>query len=163
GTTVSWPLFDGFRTRGNLDVAKAQLRLAETELHQEQEAVDVEVSRARAELARSRSVFDARRDNAAQAAEAFRLATLRHANGLTEPVEVGRGVGGDILSVNARGGQRVTANEGLARFEPSGQESSQRSAEADRAAAASELTNAQWNLEKSDMLLKAGALSQRDY
>jgi membrane fusion protein (multidrug efflux system) len=80
-----------------------------------------------------------------------------------ETVEVRSRLEGDMLTVSAREGQRVTEGQVLARFEPSEQESNQRSAVADSAAAAAELTNAQWNLEQSATLLKAGALSQRDY
>jgi membrane fusion protein (multidrug efflux system) len=80
-----------------------------------------------------------------------------------ETVEVRSRLEGDMLTVNVREGQRVSAGQLLARFEQSEQESNQRSAQADSAAAAAELTNAQWNLEQSATLLKAGALSQRDF
>jgi outer membrane protein TolC len=82
GVLVSWPLFDGLRTKGNIDLARAQANLAEVQLDQERQAVAVEVSRARAELARSRSAFEAQRQNAEEAGEAFHLATLRYTRGL---------------------------------------------------------------------------------
>jgi len=46
------------------------------------------VARALAELRRARSVFDARRENASEAQEAFRLASLRFSRGLSAQLEV---------------------------------------------------------------------------
>ncbi|HJU89632.1 MAG TPA: TolC family protein, partial [Gemmatimonadaceae bacterium] len=88
GVNVSWPLFDGLRTKGNLDLTQAQRRLAEAELTREREAVATEVATARAELERARSVFAARRGNADEADEAFRLASLRFNRGLGTQLEV---------------------------------------------------------------------------
>lgn len=88
GINVSFPLFDGFRVKSNVDLAKAQTRLAELQLRQEREAVSLDVARARAELRRSRAVFAASQQNSAEAEEAFRLATLRFARGLSTQLEV---------------------------------------------------------------------------
>ncbi|MFI5257067.1 MAG: TolC family protein [Gemmatimonadales bacterium] len=88
GLNVSFPLFDGFRIKSNVDLARAQTRLAELQLRQERESVAVEVARARAELRRSQSVFTASQQNSAEASEAFRLATLRFARGLSTQLEV---------------------------------------------------------------------------
>jgi outer membrane protein TolC len=74
--------------RSNVDLAKAQARLAELELRQQREAVSLDVARARAELRRSRAVFAASQQNSAEAEEAFRLATLRFARGLSTQLEV---------------------------------------------------------------------------
>ena len=86
--TLSWPVFDGFRTKANIDLAQAQQRLAELELQQTREAVTIEVARARAELRRVRALFEAQQQNAAEAREAFDLATLRFARGLSTQLEV---------------------------------------------------------------------------
>jgi outer membrane protein TolC len=86
--TVSWPVFDGFRARSSVDLAQAQQRLAEVELTRERESVAIEVARGRAELARARAVFAASRQTVAEADEAFRLATLRFARGLSTQLEV---------------------------------------------------------------------------
>ncbi|MDQ3949254.1 MAG: TolC family protein [Gemmatimonadota bacterium] len=86
--TLSWPVFDGFRTKANVDLAQAQQRLAELELQQTREAVTIEVARARAELRRVRALFQAQQQNAAEAREAFDLATLRFARGLSTQLEV---------------------------------------------------------------------------
>lgn len=88
GLNISFPLFDGFRVRSNVDLARAQARLAELQLRQEREAVSVEIARARAELRRAQSLFAARQENSAEAAEAFRLATLRFSRGLSTQLEV---------------------------------------------------------------------------
>jgi outer membrane protein TolC len=86
--TLSWPVFDGFRTKANIDLAQAQRRLAEVELQQAREAVTIEVARARAELRRVRALFQAQQQNAVEAREAFDLATLRFARGLSTQLEV---------------------------------------------------------------------------
>jgi outer membrane protein len=57
-------------------------------LRQEREAVSVDVARARAELRRAQAVFAARQQNSAEAAEAFRLASLRFSRGLSTQLEV---------------------------------------------------------------------------
>ena len=88
GLQFSWPLFDGLRAKSAMELARAQTRIAELELRREQEQVAVEVARARAELRRSKAVFDARRQNASEANEAFRLASLRFNRGLSTQLEV---------------------------------------------------------------------------
>jgi outer membrane protein TolC len=87
GVQMSWPLFDGLRTKGNIELARAQARLADVQLNQERESVALEAARARAELARARAAFEARRQNAGEADEAFRLATLRFNRGLGTQLE----------------------------------------------------------------------------
>jgi outer membrane protein TolC len=88
GLNISFPIFDGFRVKSNVDLAKAQARLAELRLQQQREAVSIDVARARAELRRARAVFAARQQNSTEADEAFRLATLRFARGLSTQLEV---------------------------------------------------------------------------
>ena len=88
GLNISFPIFDGFRVKSNVDLAKAQARLAELQLQQQREAVSLDVARARAELRRARAVFAARQQTSAEADEAFRLATLRFARGLSTQLEV---------------------------------------------------------------------------
>ncbi|MFL5580561.1 MAG: TolC family protein [Gemmatimonadaceae bacterium] len=88
GVQLSWALFDGLRTKSNIDLAQAQAKVAELQLAQEREAVALEVETARAELARARSLYEARRTNVAEADEAFRLASLRYSRGLSTQLEV---------------------------------------------------------------------------
>jgi outer membrane protein TolC len=88
GVNFSWAIFDGLRAKSAFEVARATSRIAELELRQERERVAVEVAMARAELQRARSIFDARRQNASEAQEAFRLASLRFSRGLSTQIEV---------------------------------------------------------------------------
>ncbi len=88
GVNFSWPLFDGLRARGAMELARAQLEVAEIALAQEREAVALEVARARAELNRSRAVFAARRQTVTEADETFRLASLRYSRGIGTSLEV---------------------------------------------------------------------------
>ena len=88
GVNFSWPLFDGLRAKGAIDLAQANLEIAELALAQEREAVALEIARARAELARSRSIFAARRQTVTEADEAFRLASLRYSRGIGTSLEV---------------------------------------------------------------------------
>jgi outer membrane protein TolC len=88
GVQISWPLFDGLRAKGNVDLAQANRRVAELQLSQEREAVQVERAQARAEFARARSAYDAQRDNVREAEEAYRLAALRFERGLDTQLDV---------------------------------------------------------------------------
>ena len=80
-----------------------------------------------------------------------------------ESIAVRARLEGDLVGVYVREGERVRAGQVLARFEASEQESGRASAEADRVAAQSELATAQWNLEQTTELFRAGAVAERDY
>ncbi len=88
GVQVSWPLFDGLRNKGQIDLAQARARLADLQAAQESEAVAIERAQASAGLEAARSLFEARHQNAAEAAEAYRLASLRFSRGLSTQLEV---------------------------------------------------------------------------
>lgn len=88
GLTIGWPVFDGFRAKGAIDLASAQARVADLELAQTRERVASEVATARAELDRAQALFAARGQNASEAAEAYRLASLRQSRGLATQLEV---------------------------------------------------------------------------
>ena len=77
-------------------------------------------------------------------------------------VNVRARIEGDLVGVLVREGQRVREGQLLARLESSEQESANASAEADRVAAESELATAQWNLDQTTELFKAGAVSELD-
>lgn len=79
-----------------------------------------------------------------------------------ERVEIRARLEGDLLSVNAREGQRVSAGTVLAVFESLQEESTRQSAEADRIAARTEVSTAQWNYDQSKELFKEGAIPERD-
>ena len=84
----SWNAFDGLRAKGALDLAQAQATLAEITLHQVREQASLETARARNELARATAAFGARRQNSAEADEAYQLAALRYQKGLSTQLEV---------------------------------------------------------------------------
>jgi len=88
GLNISWPLFDGLRAKGNIDLAQAQERVARLQLAQEREQVAVERARARAEFTRAEAAYEAQRQNVGEADEAFRIATLRFERGLATQLEV---------------------------------------------------------------------------
>jgi outer membrane protein TolC len=87
GIQISWPLFDGLRAKGNVDLAQAQRRVAEIQLSQAREQVQIERAETRAEFARARAAYEAQRDNAREAEEAYRLAALRFERGLDTQLE----------------------------------------------------------------------------
>jgi outer membrane protein TolC len=86
--SASWPLFDGFRTRSNVNIARAQTNIASLQLSQQREQVGLDVGRARSELRRAIAVYDARQQTVAEATEAYQLAALRFSTGLSTQLEV---------------------------------------------------------------------------
>ena len=89
--TLSMPIFDGFRIRGQVAQARADLERAELELEQTREAVTIEVQQAQLELERARALVAARRQTVAWAARAHRLASVRYTNGIATALEVSDG------------------------------------------------------------------------
>jgi membrane fusion protein, multidrug efflux system len=79
-----------------------------------------------------------------------------------ESVEIRARLEGDVEDVFVREGERVAAGQRLAQIEANEPLSNQRSAEADRAAAETELSTAQWNLDQTAELYKAGAVAERE-
>ncbi len=80
-----------------------------------------------------------------------------------ETVQIRSRLEGDLDSVLVREGDRVTQGQLLARFESSDEEGAQTSAQARLTAAKGDLATAQWNLEQTEELYKAGAVPERDY
>lgn len=85
---MSWPLFDGLRAKGQIDVAQAQARIADLDVRRLREQASLDVARARAELERARAVASARESTVREAEEAFELASLRFARGIGTQLEV---------------------------------------------------------------------------
>ena len=79
-----------------------------------------------------------------------------------ETIDVRSRIDGDLIAVYAREGERVAEGQILARFEASQQASGRASAVADQTAARGDLSTAQWNLDQSRELFKAGAIPERD-
>ena len=86
--SIGLPIFDGLRAKGNIDLASAQARLADLQLTQTRERVASEAAAAKAELARAEALYSALGETAAQATEAFKLASLRYSRGLATQLEV---------------------------------------------------------------------------
>jgi outer membrane protein TolC len=88
GLQVSWPIFDGFRTRANVAAAKAQADVAATQARQARETAAIAAANARSALNAAEALYDASRQNVSQADEAYRLAALRFQRGLGTQLEV---------------------------------------------------------------------------
>lgn len=88
GVQLSWAVFDGLRTKGNIDAAQANAKIADLQLAQEREDVALEIEQARATFEAARALFAARQQNAGEANEAFRLASLRFTRGLSTQLDV---------------------------------------------------------------------------
>jgi outer membrane protein TolC len=88
GVQVQWFLFDGLRAKGSVDLASANERIARTQLDLQRETVAAELARAKAEFARAEATFEAQRQNAGEADEAYRIAALRFERGLGTQLEV---------------------------------------------------------------------------
>jgi len=80
-----------------------------------------------------------------------------------EHVTVRARLEGDLVGVYVREGQHVTAGQLLAKFEDTEQASAVASAKADQLAAQSDRTTAQWNLDQTAELFRAGAVAERDF
>jgi outer membrane protein len=88
GFTVSFPLFDGLLSKGNIDLAGAQARVAKAQLAQTREQVSNDVETAKADLSRARGQYTAQQQNVAEAEEAYKLASLRYSRGMATQLEV---------------------------------------------------------------------------
>lgn len=88
GFQVSWPIFDGLRTKANIENAHALVDQANVQLALVREQVAIEAAAARAEFARARTLYDARRETVAEATEAFDLAVLRNTRGVGTALDV---------------------------------------------------------------------------
>ena len=88
GLAVSVPLFDGFRTRGRIDQAQAELRVAHVEEAQLREGLALQTEAALAQYRSSRAQILARRETVALAERALELAEVRFSTGLSTQLEV---------------------------------------------------------------------------
>lgn len=86
--SISLPIFDGFRTRGNVDRAQADLRLAELDRDRLEEALDIQTEAALAEYRNARAQIEARRQTVLLAERTLELADVRFSSGLSTQLEV---------------------------------------------------------------------------
>lgn len=85
---ASWTPFDGFRTRGQIAQARAQLQQAEVEEAQLREGLEIAAAAALAEYRMARAQIEAREQTVAMAERALELADSRFENGLSTQLEV---------------------------------------------------------------------------
>ena len=90
GVSGSWPIFDGFRTAGQVKQARAALSEAKITYDDAVRQVELEVQQAYSNLQQDRELFDSQSKNVDQAREALRLASAR--------LGVGAGVQLDVLN-----------------------------------------------------------------
>ena len=88
GFQFSWPLFDGLRAKGQIDLAQALAKVADLQVRQARETAAIDIERARAELDRARAVASARETTVREAEEAFELSSLRFSRGIGTQLEV---------------------------------------------------------------------------
>jgi len=85
---LSIPIFQGLRTTGTIQQAKAALLRAQAQRDQVRKQVDLEVAQARAEVARAQALLAARRVTVRQAQRAQYLVGVRYTNGMSTQVDV---------------------------------------------------------------------------
>ena len=85
---LSIPIFDGFRTRGRVDQAQADLKIARLEEAQLQEALSLQLEAVLAEYRSVRAQIQARRQTVALAERTLELADARFSSGLSTQLEV---------------------------------------------------------------------------
>ena len=85
---LSFPIFLGFRTTGAIEQARASLLRAQAQRDQLRRQVELEVTQARGEVARARTLLAARRETVRQAERAQYLAGVRYTNGMAKQLDV---------------------------------------------------------------------------
>jgi len=88
GVGFRFPLFDGMRTSGKVDQARAQLSMARYRKVQAEEEVRLEVLEAFRDLEAAEEEIRSQQANVEEAEEAYRLATIRFTSGLSTQLEV---------------------------------------------------------------------------
>jgi outer membrane protein len=85
---MSVPIFNGFRTRGEVQQAQVELTLARLQREQVREGFEVEMEAALGEFDAARAQIEARAATVAQARRALELAELRFRSGLATQLEI---------------------------------------------------------------------------
>lgn len=88
GLQVSVPIFDGFRTRGEVQQARAELAQVQLQRDQAREGFELDLAAALGEFDAALAQIEARRATVAQARRALELAELRFRTGLSTQLEV---------------------------------------------------------------------------
>lgn len=88
GVSLSFPIFDGFSTRGKVQQAEADLNIMNYSLQKMEKAVALQVTQLYKELDADRRNLDSQKATVAMAEEAYRLALVRFKNGLSTSLEL---------------------------------------------------------------------------
>jgi outer membrane protein TolC len=86
--TVSYPVFDGFRTRTQVAEAESALKVTETRLSDQERAVALDVETAMADLKATEQKFEIEKVKIRQAEESLRIAEERYRNGLLSATDL---------------------------------------------------------------------------
>jgi outer membrane protein len=82
------PIFDGFRTRGQVQQAQAEVRAVELQRDQVRQGLDLELEAALGDFEAARAQIEARRGTVVQAQRTLELAELRFGSGLATQLDV---------------------------------------------------------------------------
>jgi outer membrane protein TolC len=85
---LTLPIFDGLKTSGRINQSRAQLSMARYQKQKAEEEVRLEVFEAFRNLETAKEEILSQQANVNEAEEAYRLATIRFANGLATQLEV---------------------------------------------------------------------------
>lgn len=88
GLYVTWSLFEGFRTRGQVISAEADLAESKARLRQTQKLAAYERQEANQQLAAARTVWEASSGSVEQAERAYAIAELRYREGVSTQLEL---------------------------------------------------------------------------
>jgi HAE1 family hydrophobic/amphiphilic exporter-1 len=88
GVSLSFPIFDGFENRGKVDQARADVAAAQYALRKLENVVALAITEIHDQLAAERKNLESQEATVAMAEEAYRLATVRFANGLSTSLEL---------------------------------------------------------------------------
>jgi len=88
GVVVSFPLFEGMRTRGRLTQERAKLRQFDLQKQDLLLTVELEVKQATLSLEDATEFVESQKENVKQAEEGLRLANVRYANDMATELDV---------------------------------------------------------------------------
>jgi outer membrane protein TolC len=88
GVGLSVPVFDGFRTRGQVQQARADLRKAEFELQRAQKSITLDIIKAVQDLEGLQREYEAQVATVDLAEDAYAIAETRFENGLSTQAEL---------------------------------------------------------------------------
>jgi outer membrane protein len=88
GVSLTFPIFDGFQNRGRAQQARADVTAAEYSLRKLENVVALALAEIHDQLAAERQNLESQRATVGMAEEAYRLARVRFANGLSTSLEL---------------------------------------------------------------------------